>query len=149
MMDRQKLLTFCGGNEDAVKLITDFHGLFCVWDDCIDRDKPVNHNAVNGSFLWALFGMDGNPFYVANKDVIRAAVLNCVAVWIAANGFEATKNDRLLHQSFVMRCSPYNLFGLIVLLSGGMDNQVKALEYFYSLSDEDSLQSYLAEHKGN
>lgn len=148
MINRNKLFEFCNGDSNAVSLILDFHSLFCTWDDCIDQDKPMIHNRINSAFIWALFGMESNPFYVLHKEALKASALSCVALWIAANDFEGTNEKRLLHQSFVMRCSPYNLYGLIVLLSGGMTNHIESLKYFYSLNEDDSLESYLTEHKG-
>lgn len=147
-MDKEKILAFCSNNEDAVRLIFELHHFFCIWDDVIDQDKKLSDNELNQAFIWALFGMECNPFYAANKEIIKAAMLNCISLWLVANKFESTKKEELLHQSFVMRCSPYNLYATIVLLTGGISNQTKAIEYFYSLNKDDSLALYLNEHKG-
>lgn len=146
-MDYEKLLVFCGGNKDATDLIRDLWKLCCVWDNCVDRDKINDETATNSAFLWALFGLHDNVFYKNFEHQIRPAIYSCVASWIVANKFEKSGDVQLLERSYVMRCSPYELFGVIALLSGGFQSQINAIEHFQSIKNNDTLEAYLHEHR--
>lgn len=146
-MNIDKIKELCGGNEHASRLACDLWGLFCVWDDCIDRDKPINEQAINDSFMWAMFGLHDNVFYKQFEAQLKPAIYTCIASWMVANRFEKTNDEALLTRSFVMRCAPYELFGVIALLSSGFDAQLHAVEYFQSIKTDDTLQQYLQEHR--
>lgn len=145
-MDEGKIIALCNGNTDAANLIIGLWKLFCVWDNCIDRDKLQDDEATNNAFMWAMFGLHDNGFYRSNEAQIKPAIFACVASWIVANKFEKTGDEALLHRAYVMRCSPYDLFGVIALISGGFQCQINAVEYFQSIINEDTLRAYLQEH---
>ena len=79
--NEQKLEWF-GGNTDALNLFHNLVSLVHIWDDLIDKDKPVTDADINKAFLTALVYIPANPFY----KIIEAQVL---PMWVtAASAFE-------------------------------------------------------------
>ena len=69
MIDKQKILELCSGNKDAAGLIVDLWGLFCVWDDCVDKDKETQPESINNAFMWAMFGLHSSPSNFSSNEV--------------------------------------------------------------------------------
>lgn len=147
-MIREDLMHFCAGNKEAVALIEGFWGFMEAWDDIIDRDKPPDDEAINEAVLWALFGLQDNVFYKAFPGILRTSIQQAVASWLTANKFERSGKKHLVEQAYFLRCAPYDVFAMIVLLAAGTDNHSAAVEYFRSLAPEDSLAKYMVEHPG-
>jgi hypothetical protein len=145
---RSDLMSLCNSNKEAVSLIDDFWGFMEAWDDIIDRDKPPNDEAINKAMMWALFGLQDNPFYKSFPGVLRGAIQHAVASWLTANKFERSGKRELVEQAYFMRCSAYDVFALVVLLAAGPDKHMAAVEYFRSLAPEDTLAKYMREHMG-
>jgi hypothetical protein len=83
-----KLLELCNGDAQAVRFIEDFWSFCVTWDDLIDRDKPFDNERINNAMLWALFGLNDDPFYQRYPAVLRASIMQCIASWMTANKFE-------------------------------------------------------------
>jgi hypothetical protein len=148
-VNRAKLLHLCNGNTDAVAFIEAFYAFCVVWDDAVDRDKDTVPERVNNAMMWSLFGLHDNAFYRANMQVLRAAMAQAIASWMVANKFEKSKDTSLVEQAYFMRCSPYDVFSTVVLLTSGFDKQLEAVEFFRSLAPEDSLTNFMFECLGD
>jgi len=144
----EKLLDLCAGNEAAVAFIEGFWSLMEVWDDLIDRDKPVGNEAIDRTMMWALFGLQDNPFYRMYPVALRTSMQHAIASWQTANRFERTGDPMLVEQAYFMRCSPYDVFALVAWLAGGPDKHMEAIAYFRSQARDDSLAAYMLEHIG-
>jgi hypothetical protein len=61
-MSNEEKLAWFGGNTDALNLFHHLVELIHIWDDLIDKDKPVSDEQINKAFLIALVYMPSNPF---------------------------------------------------------------------------------------
>jgi hypothetical protein len=142
-----KLLDYCNGDSDAVKFIEDFWAFCIVWDDMIDQDKHYDDDHINNAMMWALFGINDDPFYRKFEIVLRPAIMQCIAKWMVANRFENSHDN--LAQAYTLRCSPYDVFATVVLLAtGSFQKQTDVVEYLYEFTVGDKLDDYIAEHEG-
>lgn len=142
-----EMMALCGNNVDAVNFINRFWRLCIVWDDAVDRDKSGGEQDVNDAFMWALFGINDDPFYIRYAPILRASIMQCVASWQVANRFERSGERHKVEQAYFLRCSPYDVFSTVVLLCSGFDKMIEAVEFLRSFAPEDTLKDYLAEHK--
>jgi hypothetical protein len=145
---RDELLKLYGGNEAAADFVLGFWALMECWDDLIDRDKPFDDDAINRAIMWALFDMQDNAFYRANPFVLRAALYQAIASWQASITFERSGDRDKVEQAYFMRCSAYDVFSTVALLTGGRAKQREAVEYFRALAPGDTLADYVREHMG-
>ena len=142
-----RLFDFCSGDSDAVKFIEDFWSFCIVWDDMIDRDKTFDNDHINNAMMWALFGINDDPFYRRYEMILRPMIMQCIAKWMIANRYEYRGEN--LAQAYTLRCSPYDVFATVVLLaSGSFQKQVEVVDYLYSFTVGDKLNDYIAEHEG-
>jgi hypothetical protein len=146
---RDKLIELCCGDAQAVNLIEDFWFFMEAWDDVIDRDKPPDDDAVNRAMQWALLWSRDDPFLTRHYLSLRPAMQQAVVSWLTANRFERSGKRDLVEQAYFLRCAPYDFFATVVLLAGGQDQHVKAVEYFRALAPEDTLADYMREHLGD
>ena len=142
-----KLLELCSNNADAVNFINRFWRMCIVWDDAVDCDKTGGEDEVNDAFMWALFGINDDPFYRVYQPTLRPAIMQCVASWITANKFEKSGERAKVEQAYFLRCSPYDVFSTVALVCGGFGKMVETVEFLRSFAPEDTLKDYLAEHK--
>lgn len=98
------------GHEDAIA----FNLLMCdvlhLWDDLIDRDKPVSPEAINRGFQAALVDIPRNLFYREHFDRLNPLVAACILSWHTANTWEAEERLADLRLAFVVRSDYINLF---------------------------------------
>ena len=148
-MDHNKLLNLCCGNTAAVAFIERFWSFVETWDELVDKDKDVPAADINAAMLWALFGLQDDPFYRAFPVPMRVAMQHCIAAWQTANHFERSGDRALVEQAYFLRCAPYDVFAVAVLMAGGPAQHLDAVAYFRSLGASDSLNAYLQEHLGD
>ena len=89
-------LEWFGGNEDALAVFRMFVRLAHVWDDLVDKDKPVSEDAINEAFLICLVYMPSNSFYRHIQDVILPMWITVVSAYKTANQFEKNKDKLYL-----------------------------------------------------
>lgn len=142
-----KLMELCNGNTEAADFISQIWTFFIVWDDAVDGDKRKPVDTINSAMLWALFGLHDSKFYREHVATLRPAIMQAISSWLVANKFEKSGDESKVEQAYFMRCAPYELFSTVVLLAGGFQQQLKAVEFFRSMAPEDTLFKYKLEHQ--
>lgn len=142
-----ELLALCNGDENAVALIEGFWHFCEVWDDSIDGEKNETDEAIHSGMLWALFGLNDNPFYQAHPE-LREAMQVCIANWMAANELERSGDREKVITAYTLRCSPYDFFVAVALAAAGFQAARAAALYFRGAVTADRLDDYLREHLG-
>jgi hypothetical protein len=140
------LQRLCANNLDAVRLIEDAWRFADVFDDAIDGEKKQTDAEIYRSFLWALFELHRNAFYVAHRDALELAFRVAIAEWMTANRLERSGDREQLITAYTLRCSPYTFFVAVVLAAGGPEAADEAAHMFRSMATEDRLDDYLREH---
>ena len=115
----QKLAEWIG-DEQAIRFILDFSDACELFDDLIDRDKPLEDGHVT-RVLWNLLTeLPINPFFDTYKFQLIPVIVTGINAWLDANELE--KGDR--HDqafSFVLRDWYMELIALVIYLIHGRD----------------------------
>jgi hypothetical protein len=138
------LLRLCSGNADAVALCLGVLDISEVYDDMIDGDKAPE-SQVHYAMGFALFGLHANSVYRAHPH-LQFSLLQCIALWRAANDLERTGEREALANAYVLRCSPYPFIVSVVLAVSGMNAAIEAAKLFYSDVSCETLDDYMREH---
>lgn len=135
-------------NQEAYDFIMNLWGFVVAWDDAVDRDKAGSPEEINASMIWAMLEMSEGTFYKEHTQALRPALFMMISDWLTANKFEKSKDRALVEQGYFLRCSPFNVFCLVVFLVSGFHKATEAVEFFRGSFREDTLESYLKEHLG-
>jgi hypothetical protein len=141
---RNELLHRWIGDPNAVAFLLDVFAIGEVWDDLVDKDKPVSSEDVNKVFYTALITLPNNPFYQAYRPQLSGVMVAGIHAWIDSTTLEkGDKTDRAI--AFVLRDWYMELLTLVATLLHGFD-------YAQSISLEmrrfffhESLDEYLGE----
>lgn len=118
----------------AIEFMTVLAQVAHVWDDLIDRDKPMANSAVDIAFFHALVTLPSNSFYREHFASLQPVLVNAILNWHAANGFEwqaeARPEDadarRLLEVAHIIRSDYANVLIHCAYLVGGMQWALEA-----------------------
>jgi hypothetical protein len=101
------------GNNNAKKLSFDLLKIAHIWDDLIDRDKPVSDEDINEVFLMSIFEIHNNPLWF--QCGLNHHVLNVFLRWRDATKIERDKSstDNDLDKCYMMRAGIYDIFVVI------------------------------------
>lgn len=111
--------------EDAIAFNLQMCDVLHLWDDLIDRDKPVHPVDINRGFQAALVDIPRNTFYREHFDRLNPLVSACILSWHTANKWEAEDRLNDLRLAFVVRSDYINLFLASVAIVRGEDYAVK------------------------
>jgi hypothetical protein len=109
------------GNKAAAQFLADMVEVLHVWDDLIDRDKPVDPNQIHAAFMKALITLPRNEFYMANFAHLNAILVNAISNWHIANKLEADAQEYELRIAYILRSSYVDLVTQCAMLVGGPD----------------------------
>ena len=130
------------GNENAADFLLAIHQVADLWDDLIDKDKPVAADSINRAFYNALVAIPRNPFYGANFAALSPLIESAIIDWHTANAFEASKQN--LQTAYGLRCSGQSLCIMTARIIGGSNfAETIALEL---RSAGDTWAEYAAKH---
>lgn len=138
---RAAVSTLCGGNDDAVRLIFDVWHYVETWDDLVDQDKPVEPQQVNALMTWAIFELPLNSIYRSFPELqflFRVVVSN----WFASNVLEKQGPEGRA-RAYSLRCSPYDFFVGVVLVTSGAKAADDAALFFRSLPTGERFDEYM------
>lgn len=108
---------FCGNNE-AVRFVRDVAYVTQVWDDLIDRDRPVTPERINSAFERLLIGVPRNGFYREFMAELQPLIEQMVVDWYTANSMElGSKQDQMA--AWMLRDSFTAVVVRVAILCGG------------------------------
>ena len=107
-------LEWFGGNQDALNMYHAFADLAHIWDDLVDKDKPVPADRINRAFLTCLVYLPANPFYRSIQDQILPMWLTVVSAYETANFFEANKDQHGIEIAHGLRYASGNIVAYAV-----------------------------------
>lgn len=119
-------LEWFGGNQDALNMFRLLADLSHIWDDLVDKDKPVPDDRINHAFLCCLVYLQANPFYRAIQDQVLPMWLTVVSAYDTANQFERNKDEHELEIAHGLRYAAGHIVAYAVHVCVGPD---KAKEY--------------------
>ena len=108
------------GDGEAAALVLAIHGIVEIWDDLIDRDKPISAESVNQAFYAALIAVPRNRFYQQHFTALSPIIESAILDWNTATALEAARDAEGLRTAFVLRCSGLALTVMCARIVGGV-----------------------------
>ncbi len=119
-------LEWFGGNQDALNMFRLFVDLSHIWDDLVDKDKPVSDDRINHAFLCCLVYLQANPFYRSIQEQVLPMWISVVSAYDTANKFETQKDEHGLEIAHGLRYAAGHIITYAVHVCVG---EKKAKEY--------------------
>jgi hypothetical protein len=145
MTENEKLEWF-GGNKDALSLFHSLVDLVHIWDDLIDKDKPVNDEDINKAFLIALVYMPANPFYQSIQQQILPMWLTAASAFEVANKFEKTKDEHGIEIAHNLRYAAGHVVVYMSIMCNGYEKAKQFLPTIWKTIVDDRFDDYRKEH---
>lgn len=142
--DQRLLEWMCGDYAAADYLVAMFH-IGEVWDDLIDRDKPVTDSQINDAFVTAIFDLTGNPFFCRHAQFLRPVMLMGINAWLDSVEYERGQNRHWHTWAFVLRNWYMDLVACCAFLTGGFGNMRNVSLEARSFFQTETLEHYLAQ----
>ncbi|WP_027184819.1 hypothetical protein [Desulfovibrio inopinatus] len=136
------------GNRDAVHLCHILTDLSHIWDDLVDRDKPVDNAAINRAFWGALILVNENSFFIQNREHLLPVMRRWVNNWLTANTFEARGTGQDYHVSFILRNRLTDVILEMAYLIGGYEWQRRVSLVLESFQYTETFEEYVSELQG-
>ncbi len=148
--ERWKIVAECvQGDQHALNFIGHLNHIINIWDDLVDRDKPVTDDRINSAFTAALIHIPRNPFYRAHQAELQPVLEMSIAAWQAANDLEREFDTFGQHESLarahMLRFDGVNVFVMCARLIGGQEWAVECAKRLYSVFPTDTLADYTRE----
>lgn len=145
-MNSEGKLEWFGGNQDALNMFHAFADLAHIWDDLVDKDKPVSADKINRAFLTCLVYLPANPFYRSIQDQILPMWLTVVSAYETANYFEAHKDAHGLEIAHGLRYASGNIMAYAVHVCVGPEKAKEFLPEMWKAIFYERFDEYRKEH---
>jgi hypothetical protein len=139
-------LEWFGGNQDALNMYQAFVDLAHVWDDLVDKDKPVSVEKINQAFLTCLVFLPANPFYRGIQDQILPMWLVVVSAYETANFFETNKDEHGVEIAHGLRYAVGNIIAYAIHVCVGMEKAKEVLPDMWKTIFYERFDDYRKEH---
>lgn len=108
-------------DEEAVAFITTYANICEVWDDLIDKDKPVSDAQINRAFMQAVVSLPCNEFFIRHRAQILPLIVSGANAWADATAMErhGTENQKVF--SYVLRDWYMEFVSFIIYLTRGWE----------------------------
>lgn len=148
MRDQQTIETLrkvFRGDDSAVEFALMLVAVGDVWDDLIDKDAPVDDEAINRTMLICLSGLPRNAFYRRHLDELLPVMETSIANWMASNDLVKSCEQKGLEVANVIRHDIANVFIHMARLIGGLAWAIQVAAEIRLLAQNDSLEEFLKE----
>ena len=146
MKNSEGKLEWFGGNENALRMFNAFVDLAHVWDDLVDKDKPVFADDINRAFLTCLVYLPANPFYRSIQNEILPMWVTVVSAYETANFFEANKDAHGIEIAHGLRYAAGNIMAYAVFVCVGAEKAKEFLPEMWKAIFYERFDDYRKEH---
>lgn len=115
----RKLQEWLRGDMEAARCLIELSTAYEVWDDLIDRDKPVTDDLIHSGFLAALVCLNENRFWQAFQGRLMPLVITGINAWMDANVLEKGQTDKERALAFYIRNYCYEMVSMAAYCVGG------------------------------
>ena len=112
---------FLLGNAEAIQFVVRVFRALHVWDDLIDRDKPLTDDEINSVFWDLLVVLPTDPFYTRNIALLNSTLVNAIVNWHIANKLEREGDDKDKSVAFILRGAYIDILSASAFVVGGME----------------------------
>lgn len=144
--ERDRMLMQWIGDPYAVRFILLWGNVTELWDDLIDKDKPVTDDHVNSVMWQMLIELPANPFFLRHREALQAVMASSIHSWHVANEFEVG-NEREKTQAYVLRDMVLQMVPFVAGLVHGPEAASRVgIEAWRWLTHCETPQEYVEEH---
>ena len=122
-----------------------FKELAHIWDDLVDKDKPVSEDAINKAFLICLVYLPSNPFYQYIQKDILPMWITVVSSYQTANFFEKTKDEHGVEIAHTLRYAVGNIIAFAIHVCVGAEKAKVMLPEMWKLVVFERYDAYKTE----
>jgi len=112
---------FLKDDEEAVNFVVRIFRALHVWDDLIDKDKPIADDEIHSVFWDLLIGLPTDRFYQTNLSLLSATLVNSVVNWHIANKLERDGDEKDKSIAFILRGAYIDVLSTSALIVGGLE----------------------------
>lgn len=118
----------CKGHPDAIRFLEDITDILHVWDDLVDKDKPLTDDQINQTMWKVLIDLPRNTFYAANFASLNTLLATAIVNWEVATRMERDPSGPDdLHIAFILRSSYIDLVLGVALIVGGREHALEMM----------------------
>jgi hypothetical protein len=134
---------FLLGNPEAVQFVVRVFRALHVWDDLVDRDKPITDDEINSVFWDLLIVLPTDPFYTKNIVLLHSTLVNAIINWHIANKLEREGDEKDRSIAFILRGAYIDLLSASAFIVGGMEWANKIGPAIRRWAHEETFDQYL------
>ena len=117
----EKLLGWMRGDANAVNCVVALSTASELWDDLIDKDRPVTEAEIHKGFISALILVNDNPFWQRFHVKLMPIVVVGTNAWLDANILQDAVLDRDRMMGFYIRNYAYEMTSMAAYCAGGWE----------------------------
>ena len=118
----ERMLSWMAGNKEAVDAVNTICSICDVWDDLVDKDKPVGADEINAAFTRALIGLQMNAFYKNHEKLFFPLIVTGINAWMDANALQVNTSPKWRMLAFYIRTFGFEIAHLAAFLCGGWEH---------------------------
>lgn len=135
-----------GGDQAGVDMAWAIANMTHIWDDLIDKDKPVSDESINNMMRIALIQLPSNRVYQKVQSVAPAFWAAIISAYEAANKFEKDKDEKGIEIAHVLRYSAGNLFAVAMECCVGYEKAREMIPEMWKVVVFERFEEYRKEH---
>lgn len=112
---------FLKGDAEAVQFAVRIFRAAHIWDDLVDKDKPVTDEELYAVFWDLLINLPADRFYQKNFGLLSGTLINAMMNWRIANTLEREGGQKDKSIAFVLRGAYVDILTASALIVGGVD----------------------------
>lgn len=141
-----KLLHWFAGDRDAVAMLMMLSDITEIWDDLIDKDKPIPDEAIHEAFFKLIVLLPNNPFWVKHRVFLTPIIIQSISSWRAANALaRGSRSERAL--SYTLRNADIQLVQAMIYLTRGQQAMIDLTPVLWKefAAQQDDIDVWLGE----
>lgn len=136
-----------GGNQEIFYIFNSLFSLVHIWDDLIDKDKPVTDAKINEAFRIALVHLPSSPLYRSLQVELLPIIISVIMAYDTANKLEATKEEVCLGASHGLRFGWVHILNHLMFTVFGYDEAMKYMPKLWRVIVGETFVSYMKEYQ--
>lgn len=135
------LTAMANGNPQAFQFMWQFWCFSHMFDDLVDRDKPVDNERAGREMVLLLAQISFNPFYLEYKEQLFAHVVQGFNNWIDGDAWRNSGDPKKMAAADVISCGDLNLYTHVAFITGGWDAMRRLKDFRSYDSNTDKKES--------
>ena len=131
------------GNRAAATWLCQVIEALHLWDDLVDRDKPVSDDHIDYVFRLMLVEMPRNPFFQAHCANLVPVLVMAIQNWHVANAVERGKPDGVpMICAYIIRSTYVDLVTMVATICGGDTHGIEVAKRVRALAHSEGYAKY-------